>query len=292
MSHFDDPQTREANLAFIRRSMNAPLLSKDEEQRLTRAWREDSDEESLHALIEAYSRLVIATAARFRHYGLPSGDLIQEGVLGLMQAANRFEPERDLRFATYASWWVRSAMQDFVLRNWSIVRTGTTAAQKSLFFNMRRLRRQIEENNGEVFGQNGREMIAAQLGVRLTDVEEMEGRLFGGDSSLNAALGEDAETAWIDMLADERPTPEDSVQVQHDQDRWRDWIDQALGCLNDRERVIIKERRLKENGVTLESLGERLGVSKERVRQLESRAMKKMHHWISAKVSQPEDLHF
>jgi RNA polymerase sigma-32 factor len=292
MSHFDDPQTRDANLAFIRRSMNTPLLSKEEEQRLTRAWRDDSDEQSLHALVEAYSRLVVATAARFRHYGLPSGDLIQEGVLGLMQAANRFEPERDLRFATYASWWVRSAMQDFVLRNWSIVRTGTTAAQKSLFFNMRRLRRQIEENDGEVFGQAGREMIAAQLGVRLTDVEDMEGRLFGGDSSLDANLGDDSETAWIDMLADDRPTPEDQVQDMYDQDRRSTWIGQALDCLNERERIIITERRLQEEGVTLESLGERFGVSKERVRQLENRAMRKMRTWITAQASQPEDLRF
>lgn len=292
MSHFDDQQTREANLAFIRRSMNAPLLSKEEEQRLTRAWRDAGDEQSLHALIEAYSRLVVATASRFRHYGLPSGDLIQEGILGLMQAANRFEPDRDLRFATYASWWVRSAMQDFVLRNWSIVRTGTTAAQKSLFFNMRRLRRQLEDQDGEVFGQVGREIIAAQLGVRLSDVEDMEGRLFGGDSSLDANLSEDGEASWLDMLADDRPTPEDTVQEQHDHDRRSDWIGQALDCLNERERIIITERRLQEDGVTLESLGERFGVSKERVRQLETRAMSKMRGWIAAQVSRPEDLHF
>ncbi len=290
MEHFDDTQTRQANLAFIRRSMTAPMLSKDREQALTRAWRHDGDENSLHALIEAYSRLVVANASKFRHYGLPTGDLIQEGIIGLMQAANRFEPERDLRFATYASWWVRSAMQDFVLRNWSIVRTGTTAAQKSLFFKLRRLRAQIEENDGEAFGQAGREMIAEQLGVRLSDVEDMEGRLWGRDNSLDASMSEDGEASWIDFLADERPTPEEAVQSFHDEDQHTRWVHDALDCLNERERIIIKERRLSEDGTTLESLGERFGVSKERVRQLETRAMKKMRAWIADQANCNDDL--
>ncbi len=290
MEHFDDTQTRQANLAFIRRSMAAPLLSKDKEQTLTRAWREESDEASLHSLIEAYSRLVVATASKFRHYGLPTGDLIQEGMIGLMQAANRFEPDRDLRFATYASWWVRSAMQDFVLRNWSIVRTGTTAAQKSLFFKLRRLRAQIEENDSQAFGQAGREMIAAQLGVRLSDVEDMEGRLLGRDNSLDASMADEGEASWLDLLADDRPNPEETVQTLHDESQHTRWVHQALESLDDRERIIIKERRLSEDGTTLESLGEQFGVSKERVRQLETRAMKKMRAWIADQANCNDDL--
>src|SRR5579872_3574250 len=145
MAHIDDPDTQRANISFIKASMKEPLLSRDYEFALARKWREADDAHALHALVRAYTRLVVATAGRFRNYGLPMGDLVQEGNVGLMQAAARFEPERDVRFSTYAAWWIRSAMQDYVLRNWSIVRTGTTAAQKSLFFNLRRLRARIEE---------------------------------------------------------------------------------------------------------------------------------------------------
>ena len=153
MGYVDDGGLRKANAAFIRRSMKAPLLSREDEFSYAKAWREEHDESSLHKLIEAYNRLVVSTASKFRHYGLPMSDLIQEGVVGLLQAANRFETERDVRFSTYASWWIRASIQDFVLRNWSIVRTGTTAAQKSLFFNLRRLRAQIEEAQGRSLGE-------------------------------------------------------------------------------------------------------------------------------------------
>ena len=181
MTAFDDSETRRANIAFIKRSMETPLLSREHEYALARAWREENNDHALHELINAYNRLVVSTAGRFRNYGLPMGDLIQEGVVGLLHAANRFEPDRDVRFSTYASWWIRSAMQDFILRNWSIVRTGTTASQKSLFFNLRRLRSKIEEKTGEQLNQDGREEIAETLGVPLRYVEAMEGRLSGAD---------------------------------------------------------------------------------------------------------------
>jgi RNA polymerase sigma-32 factor len=167
MVHIDDPQTQKANLSFIKASMKEPLLTRERELELARRWRKNGDTAALHELVRAYTRLVVSTASRFRHYGLPVGDLVQEGSVGLMQAAARFEPERDVRFSTYAVWWIRSAMQDYVLRNWSIVRTGTTAAQKSLFFNLRRLRARVEGNTAAALTDAGRQKIATELHVEL-----------------------------------------------------------------------------------------------------------------------------
>src|SRR5271170_5799619 len=180
MAHIDDPDTQRANLSFIKASMKVPMLSRESEFDLARRWREQGDTAALHRLVGAYTRLVVSTATRFRNYGLPMGDLVQEGNVGLMQAAARFEPDREIRFSTYAAWWIRSAIQDYVLRNWSIVRTGTTAAQKSLFFNLRRLRARIEEQSGAPLDDAGRRRIAAALGVALAEVEQMELRLGAG----------------------------------------------------------------------------------------------------------------
>src|SRR3954469_20564943 len=189
MAHIDDPETQRANLTFIKASMREPLLSRDHEFELARSWREDGKEDALHELVRAYTRLVVSTASRFRNYGLPMGDLVQEGNVGLMQAAARFEPDREVRFSTYAAWWIRSAMQDYILRNWSIVRTGTTAAQKSLFFNLRRLRARIEDASGSgALTPAGRQRIADELRVEVAEVESMEMRLASADQSLNAPI--------------------------------------------------------------------------------------------------------
>lgn len=291
MAHIDDPQTQRANLSYIRASMNEPLLEKEHELDLARRWRDNGDEKALHELVRSYTRLVVAAAAKFRNYGLPMGDLIQEGNIGLMQAANRFEPERDVRFSTYANWWIRSAMQDYILRNWSIVRTGTTAAQKSLFFNLRRLRAKIERTNGtEGLGAEGRAQIAKELQVNLKDVEEMEGRLSGSDNSLNALVGEDGDEEWQSFLKDERPNPEDIVIGMRDSKTRSRWLEEALGTLSDRERKIIRDRHLQYDTVTLEDLGNELGVSKERVRQLEARAMEKLKASMTGKITQVDDL--
>jgi RNA polymerase sigma-32 factor len=290
MAYIDDPETQRANLGFIKSSMTAPLLSRDREFELATAWRDRGDIAALHELVRAYTRLVIAAAARFRNYGLPIGDLVQEGTIGLMQATARFDPDRDVRFSTYATWWIRSAMQDYVLRNWSIVRTGTTAAQKSLFFNLRRLRARIEEMSGEAFGENGRRQIAAVLKVDLAEVESMEQRLAGNDQSLNAPLSEGGEEHWQDFLADTRPTPEEAVMSLRDDRRRSAWLAEALGELSPRERRIIHERRLREDSTTLEELGRALGVSKERVRQLESRALLKLRASMTRRVASPLDL--
>lgn len=291
MAYIDDPQTQRANLSYIRSSMSEPILEKEHELDLARRWREKGDERALHELVRSYTRLVVSAASRFRNYGLPMGDLIQEGNIGLMQAAARFEPERELRFSTYASWWIRSAMQDYILRNWSIVRTGTTAAQKSLFFNLRRLRAKIERIQGsEGLTDEGRAKIASELKVNIKDVVDMEGRMSGGDNSLNATIGEDGDEEWQNFLADDRPNPEEIVIGMKDAKTRSKWLEDALGTLSDREQKIIRDRHLQYETVTLEDLGKELGVSKERVRQLEARAMEKIKASMVEKITTPDDL--
>ncbi|OFW87246.1 MAG: RNA polymerase factor sigma-32 [Alphaproteobacteria bacterium RIFCSPHIGHO2_12_FULL_45_9] len=283
MAYIDDANTQKANMGYIRSSMNEPMLEREHEFDLATRWKDHGDENALHELIRSYTRLVIATAAKFKHYGLPMGDLIQEGNLGLMQAANKFEPDRDVRFSTYATWWVRASIQDYILRNWSIVRTGTTAAHKSLFFNLRRLRAKIEgaeDENG--LTTDGRIKIATALGVRVKDVEDMEGRMNRGDQSLNALISTDGEEEVGSFLADTRPNPEDVVIGMKDSQTRSKWLNDALKKLSEREQHIIRERHMQYETVTLEELGKKLGVSKERVRQLESRALEKLRDNLSA----------
>jgi RNA polymerase sigma-32 factor len=267
--------------------MKTPLLDSETELQLARAWRDNQDQAALHKLTAAYLRLVIAIAARFRAYGLPMGDLVQEGSVGLMQAAARFEPEREVRFSTYASWWIRSAIQDYILRNWSIVRTGTTATQKALFFNLRRLRALIREDGNEHLSQQGREAIAKKLRVPVGEVEKMESRISASDRSLNAQLSEDGDAEWVDLVADERPLPEEQVMARSDDAKRHEWLDSALGHLSDRELIIIKERRLRPESETLEALGVKLGISKERVRQIEQVALKKLKSALLDEVRDP-----
>ncbi|MFP4312741.1 MAG: RNA polymerase factor sigma-32 [Alphaproteobacteria bacterium] len=291
MTYIDDPQTQKANMEYIQTSMNAPLLEKDHELDLARRYHEEGDEKALHELIESYTRLVVSMASKFRNYGLPMGDLIQEGNVGLMQAASRFDYKRDLRFSTYASWWIRSSIQDYVLRNWSIVRTGTTAAQKSLFFNLRRLRAKIEgEKEREGLNAKDKENIAEELNVRVKDVNDMEARLAANDQSLNSYIGEDGEDEWIDFLSDEGPNPEDIVVGMKDAQTRSKWLKEALSTLTEREQTIIKERHLGYETVTLEALGKELGVSKERVRQLEQRAMEKLKTNMIKHVDKKQEL--
>ncbi len=280
MAHIDGSETQRANLAFIKRSMREPLLTRDREFDLARRWREQDDEAALHELVRAYTRLVISTASRFRNYGLPMGDLVQEGNVGLMQAAARFEPGREVRFSTYAAWWIRSAMQDFVLRNWSIVRTGTTAAQKSLFFNLRRLQARIEEASATRLTHDGREKVARELNVNVGDVESMEMRMSGGDQSLNTPMSPSGDLDWQDTLADDRPSPEQVVIGMRDSETRSRWLAEAIGQLSPREQTIIRRRRLQEDGDTLEKLGEQLGVRKARSRQLEHRALLKRRAFL------------
>jgi RNA polymerase sigma-32 factor len=265
---------------LVKAATDARLLGKEEEFELAHRWRDNRDHEALHQLMAAYLRLVISMASKYRHYGLPANDLVQEGCLGLIQAADRFEPERDIRFSTYASWWIRSAIQDYVLRNWSIVRTGTTAAQKKLFFNLRRLRSLIGQDTGNdsaaPISSETRQRIATQLGVKQQEVDYMEARLSGGDQSVNAPVGEEGDSEWQDYLADDRAVPEDAVMNAHDTEIRLGWLKEAMETLTEREKLIIQERRLGDESVTLAVLGDQLGISKERVRQIEHQALGKL----------------
>jgi RNA polymerase sigma-32 factor len=290
MAHLDDTETQRANTIYIRRAMKAPLLEREHELALARRWRETGDQTALAELVGAYGRMVVSVALKFRHYGLPVGDLIQEGNIGLLQAAQRFEPSRDVRFATYAQWWVRAAIQDFVLRNWSIVRTGTTAAHKSLFFNLRRLRARLDDPSSERMTDDQRRRIATTLRVNASDVVEMEGRLAAVDRSLDAPIGEDGESDWGSTLVDTRPTPEDAAMASRDCNARTRLVREALGDLSPRERAVIEARRLREDGVTLEALGSTLGISKERVRQIEHRALAKLKAALARRVADPADL--
>lgn len=271
-----------------KRAMQAELLDAETELRLAYAWRDDRDERALHRLITAYMRLAISMAAKFRRYGAPMNDLIQEASLGLMKAADKFDPDRGVRFSTYAVWWIKASIQDYVMRNWSMVRTGSTSSQKSLFFNMRRVQAQIEReaaSRGEALDSHQmRHMIASEVGVPLHDVEMMEGRLAGSDFSLNATqTSEDGGREWIDALEDEGSIASEQVEHDKDIDTLRAWLVDAMGMLNDREQFIVRERKLRDDPRTLESLGNELGLSKERVRQLEAAAFGKMRRTLENK---------
>lgn len=279
----------DADRRFVRSAMKTALLEPAHEADLARRWRDQEDEAALHELTTAYMRLVIAMASKFRHYGLPMADLVSEGNVGLMQAAARFEPEREVRFSTYASWWIRSAIQDYVLRNWSIVRTGTTSAQKSLFFNLRRLRARISDAGEGVMSRENREWVATHLGVPERDVEVMASRLSGADRSLNAPLSVDGDGEWQDLIADEAAIPEQIVMEGHDSARRREWVREAMKVLRPRELEIITRRRLADEPMTLEALGLELGVSKERVRQIEMQAMMKLRRALEKLVGDPEE---
>ncbi|ABS63312.1 RNA polymerase, sigma 32 subunit, RpoH [Parvibaculum lavamentivorans DS-1] len=292
MAHMDTPETQRANRRYMKQAMTVPLLDEQHEFDLARRWKDHGDEQALHELTCAYMRLVISLATRFRNYGLPYGDLIQEGNVGLMQAAARFEPERGVRFSTYASWWIRAAIQDYILRNWSIVRTGTTAAHKSLFFNLRRLRALIANGTRQNLTEDDRIFIAKRLGVGASDVATIDARLMTGDRSLNATVSDSTSsenlTEWQDLLPCERPLPEEEVMENHDSKQRSRWIEGALESLNERELTIIRERRLRDDVATLETLGVRLGISKERVRQIEHMALKKLRTALLDKVPDPE----
>jgi RNA polymerase sigma-32 factor len=265
---------------FVRAAMHAPYLERGEEHDLAVRWKELKDQEALHRLTASHMRLVIAIAARFRNFGLPMGDLIQEGHVGLLEAAARFDPGREVRFSTYATWWIRASIQDYILRNWSIVRGGTSSSQKALFFNLRRLRARLAQSVDQRPRLTIYAEIATALGVTTRDVEVMDSRLSAPDTSLNAPMHEsEGDSAKRqDFLVDDEALPDQAVGERIDTERRMSWLHSALNVLNERELRIISERRLREEGATLESLGESLGISKERVRQIENRALEKLRH--------------
>ncbi len=285
------------DMSLSRRAMKAELLDAETELSLAYAWRDDRNEQALHRLVTAYMRLAISMASKYRRYGAPMNDLIQEAGLGLMKAAEKFDPDRGVRFSTYAVWWIKASIQDYVMRNWSMVRTGSTSSQKALFFNMRRVQAQLEREamgRGDTLDKHQlHQLIATEVGVPLRDVEMMDGRLSGSDFSLNATQSVDDEgREWIDTIEYDGAQAAETVEETRDRETLRRWLVQAMGALNDRETLIVKERKLRDAPRTLESLGEELGLSKERVRQLEAAAFKKMRkHLESRGVAASELLH-
>ncbi|MFV0279581.1 MAG: RNA polymerase factor sigma-32 [Rhodoblastus sp.] len=271
---------------FVRAAMAAPFLERDEEHQLAVRWRDFRDQDALDQLSASHMRLVIALAARFRNYGLPIADVIQEGHVGLLEAAARFDPDREVRFSTYATWWIRAAIQDYILRNWSIVRGGTSSTQKSLFFNLRRLRAQMA-SGGAPDTTTLYARIGKAIGVSSGDVELMNARFSGPDVSLNGPVGgedsyDSAERG--DFLVDDRPLQDEIVGEDIDSQRRHIMLNDALLQLSERELRIVRERRLTEDASTLEELGAKLGISKERVRQIEARALEKLRKALANRI--------
>ena len=259
-----------------------PMLEADEEFTLAKDYVDSGDKGAAHKLVTSHLRLVAKIAMGYRGYGLPIGEVISEGNVGLMRAVQKFDPDRGFRLATYAMWWIRAQIQEYILRSWSLVKIGTTAAQKKLFFNLRRLKGEINAIDGGALKPEQVSEIAERLGVENDDVTMMEGRMSGGDASLNAPVkaGEDGDGEWQDWLEDEAATPEMVVVEDSERDARRKVLVAAMGGLNERERDILMARRLADPPQTLEELAQEHDVSRERIRQIETRAFEKLRKAI------------
>jgi RNA polymerase sigma-32 factor len=254
-----------------------PMLTKDEEFMLAKSWREHEDTEAAHRLVTSHLRLVAKIAMGYRGYGLPIGEVISEGNVGLMQAVKKFEPDKGFRLATYAMWWIRASIQEYILRSWSLVKMGTTAAQKKLFFNLRKAKSQISAIEEGDLHPDQVEQIATKLGVTNEDVISMNRRLSGPDSSLNAPLRAEGDSEWQDWLVDDKAVSQETAYAEDEEYGQRmGLLGDAMKGLSDRERHILTERRLKDDPTTLEELASEYGVSRERVRQIEVRAFEKL----------------
>jgi RNA polymerase sigma-32 factor len=267
---------------YLQEIRKFPMLEPEEEYMLAKRWKEREDSEAAHRLVTSHLRLVAKIAMGYRGYGLPLSELISEGNVGMMQAVKRFDPDRGFRLATYAMWWIRAAIQEYILHSWSLVKMGTTAAQKKLFFNLRKLKGQLQAvEDGDLSPENLKK-IATELDVPEADVISMNRRLASPDHSLNAPLRSDSEGEWQDWLVDETESQEVKLADRQELGLRRDLLEKAMTHLNERERHILGERRLKENPTTLEDLSQQYGISRERVRQIEVRAFEKLQKAIKA----------
>ena len=264
-----------------------PMLEPQQEYMLAKRWREHDDRDAAHQLVTSHLRLVAKIAMGYRGYGLPISEVVSEGNVGLMQAVKRFEPEKGFRLATYAMWWIKASIQEYILRSWSLVKMGTTANQKKLFFNLRKAKSSISALDEGDLRPDQVKVIATKLGVEEQDVIDMNRRL-GGDASLNAPLREDGDGEWQDWLADDSDSQEAVLAREEETDNRRAALTKALGVLNERERIIFEERRLKDDPITLEELAERFGVSRERVRQIEVRAFEKVQEAVVKSIREIE----
>ena len=278
MTNFIDNDSK----SFVKTAMSLPLLEETHELDLALKWRDKKDEKALHELIQAHMRLVVSFAVKYKQYGLSLGDLIQEGNIGLMKAAQKFDPDRGFRFSTYASWWIRASIQDFLLKHWSIVRIATTSKQKSLFFSLRRLKQKINGTDSGNIDYSMAENIASDLNISTSAVVNMDSRITQNDSSLNKKISEDGQDEFLSLLEDENARPDNIVFAKDEINHKKDMVSTAIGSLDERETQIINERHLSENPKTLEYLSKKLKISKERVRQIEKNAMNKMKSFINS----------
>jgi RNA polymerase sigma-32 factor len=273
--------TADGNLQrYLQEIRKFPMLEADNEFALAKRWREEGDVDSVHVLVTSHLRLVAKIAMGYRGYGLPVAELISEGNVGMMQAVKRFEPDKGFRLSTYAMWWIRASIQEYILRSWSLVKMGTTAAQKKLFFNLRRMKSKIHEIDDGDLAPESVTKIARDLKVTEDEVVQMNRRMTGGDQSLNAPMRADGESEWQDWLADDTDTQDVTVAESQELDHRRAMLQAAMQNLTERERRILVERRLKDDPATLEELSGVFGVSRERVRQIEVRAFEKVQREI------------
>ena len=257
-------------------SKKAAILQKEEEFQYINDWRDNRNPKSLQKILNSYLRLAISYARKYSSYGLPIDDLIHEGVLGIMHALEKFDTSKDFRLSTYASWWIRASIQDYILKNWSVVRTGSTASQKALFFNLKKIKQQINDVSREYMGQNEINKVSEMLNVKSLEIQNMESRLTGGDLHLNQKVDNETENDLMSLLSDERMNPEEVYEDFNDNNVKKNYINIAIDKLNEREKTIIKLRKLKEKSITLDELGKKLRISKERVRQIETKALEKL----------------
>ena len=278
--------TAEGGLSrYLEEIRRFPMLEPQEEYMLAKSWREHGDRDAAHKLVTSHLRLVAKIAMGYRGYGLPISEIVSEGNVGLMQAVKRFEPEKGFRLATYAMWWIKAAIQEYILRSWSLVKMGTTANQKKLFFNLRKAKSKISALNEGDLKPDQVAMIAKRLGVTEKDVVDMNRRL-GGDTSLNAPIRDDGDSGeWQDWLADDSAGQEEILAENEELDNRRSALEHALTVLNDRERRIFQARRLADDPITLEELAEEFGVSRERVRQIEVRAFEKVQKAVKNRIA-------
>ena len=272
----------EGNLSiYLQEIKKFPILTAEEEYMLAKRYKEHGDTKAAHKLVTSHLRLVAKIAMGYRGYGLPVTDLISEGNVGIMQAVKKFDPERGFRLATYAMWWIRAQIQEYVLHSWSLVKIGTTAAQKKLFFNLKKLKNQLSSiDTGNLSPENARE-IASRLNVKEAEVLDMDNRLYSGDQSLNVQVGEEGDTEWQDMLVDSNETQENILANSNELLFRKKIFEEALKILNDREKEIITLRKLKEKPVKLEELSKKFNISRERVRQIEEKAFEKLQKQVS-----------
>jgi len=270
-------------------SKTTGTLDKDEEYRLINQWQKYQNEEALNKILEAYLRLVVSIARKFIHYGLPKEDLIHEGILGIIHALKKFDISKNFRLSTYARWWIRASMQEYLLKNWSIVKSGSTASQKALFFSLNKLKKQINYNSYDYMGDRELKMISKILNVKSLEVQNMESRLAMGDQSLNQTIKDDNNIDLMSLLKDDSPIQDIVVEKKYDGKAKNIWLKKAIGQLKERERIIIFNRKLKEKAKTLEDVGKILNISKERVRQIENQALKKLRKNILKISNQSKD---